>query len=257
MSLGTASAPGVLTYRAVKCALEALGVLACASSCDPNTSQLGMHIGIGVSQVTGSHVGGVLDRWEFYISGDANRQMSLAEGRANKGQVALSMEAYSALAASVAGHELANVRVQAAVLSDGVHVVSELSHSPYARTQPPALKPPRSLIPLLRCYVPGTIVSCLQRGLALTSCARPVTAVFIKLDGIIEIQDDAEQVQEIQRVLCIIQESVYKVQGTLRQFLIDDKGAVAIVVIGLPPFYHENNGTWDGLAAVDMAAIDS
>ena len=31
--------------------------------------------------------------------------------------------------------------------------------------------------------------------------------------------------------------------GTIRQFVIDDKGAVAIVAFGVPPFYHENNGT--------------
>lgn len=241
VSLGEPSEPGVLVYRATKCALEALNVLQCVSSCDVKVSTLGMHIGIGLSQVSANHVGGVLDRWEFYISGDANRQMSLAEQYATKGQVALSSEAFAAL--EKPSKDLSAVRVKATLLRDGVRIVADLSAIAHAQTQSRLLKPSHDLIPLLRSYVPGTISSYMRRGLAVTSCSRTITAVFIKLSGIVEIVDQHEQLLEVQRILCIVQESAYKVQGTLRQFVIDDKGPVAIVVIGLPPLYHENNGT--------------
>lgn len=243
VSLGEPSEPGVLVYRATKCALEALSVLQCVSTCDVKVSTLGMHIGVGISQVAANHVGGVLDRWEFYISGDANRQMSLAEQYASKGQVALSIEAYAALEKATHSKDLAAVRVKATPVRDGVHVVTDLSAIAHTRTQSPALKPSRDLIPLLQSYVPGTIASYMRRSLTVTSCSRTITAVFIKLSGIVEIGDRHEQLLEVQRILCIVQESAYRVQGTLRQFVIDDKGPVAIVVIGLPPLYHENNGT--------------
>uniref|UniRef100_H3GKI0 Guanylate cyclase domain-containing protein n=1 Tax=Phytophthora ramorum TaxID=164328 RepID=H3GKI0_PHYRM len=188
VSRGEATPGGELVYRAVCCALEALQALGAAITSDGNESDqshlqlLGMHVGIGVSDMTGNHVGGVLNRWEFYLSGDANRQMSFAEENAQK-----------------------------------------------------------DLIGFLRCYVPGAIVSHLQKGLSLTPCRLNVTVAFVKLAGVVEIADKQTQLQTIHQNLCTIQECAYKAQGMLRQFVIDDKGAVAIVAIGLPPFFHENN----------------
>lgn len=239
-SLGEETSPGHLTYSAVRCALEALEVLESISVSNGNLSTLGMHVGIGVSKVTGNHVGGVLNRWEFYLGGDANRQISVAEQDAKKGQIALSHEAHEALQASL---ESLDIEFEAGATANGNHIVWHASRSSHhRRRRVPHLHPTRELIPFLRGYVPGTISSYLQKGLVLNPCTRNVTVVFIKLEGIKEIEDAAQQLEQVHKYLCLIQESAYKVQGTLRQFVIDDKGAVAIVVLGLPPFYHENNG---------------
>ncbi|KAI9987984.1 hypothetical protein PInf_024244 [Phytophthora infestans] len=157
--------------------------------------------------MTGNHVGGVLNRWEFYLSGDANRQMSFAEENAKKGQLALSPEAYDAL----------ETRFGTLVELD---VVCHASGN-YLILETPGESP--------------------VSGLALTPCRLNVTVAFVKLEGVIEIKDAQTQLQTIHQNLCTIQECAYKAQGMLRQFLIDDKGAVAIVGIGLPPFFHENN----------------
>lgn len=241
ISLRTKSPPGLLAYRAGRCAVEALRVLRTSTAGIPG-SRLGMRIGIGTSEVTAHHVGGVLDRWEFYVSGDANRQMNLALQNAPKGQVALSLETYGALTFSMATKDLPSVYMKAKEVDDGVHIINKLSHSLLAQGERFALKPSLALVPLLRGYVPGTIVSCMQRGLALTSCAREVTAIFIKLPGIVEMTDSFQQAEEIHRVLRIIQSSAYTFQGTLKQLMIDGEGAVATVIMGLPPFYHESNG---------------
>lgn len=239
-SLGEETPPGHLTYSAVRCALEALEVLEAISVSNGNLSTLGMHVGIGVSKVTGNHVGGVLNRWEFYLGGDANRQISVAEQDAKKGQIALSHEAHEALRDSL---ESLDIEFEAEATANGNHIVWHASQSSHhRRRRVPHLRPGRELIPFLRGYVPGTISSYLQKGLVLNPCTRNVTVVFIKLEGVKEIEDAAQQLEQVQKYLCLIQESAYKVQGTLRQFVIDDKGAVAIVVLGLPPFYHENNG---------------
>jgi len=47
-----------------------------------------------------------------------------------------------------------------------------------------------------------------------------------------------------------VQEAAYSQFGTLRQFIVDDKGFVAIVAIGLPPHYFEDNAA----RAVKVAA---
>lgn len=199
-----------------------------------------MHVGIGVSQMTGNHVGGVLNRWEFYLGGDANRQMSFAEEDAQKGEIAMSVEAYHALLDS---KDSLDIDIDTTATAKGNYIVQKVTRSSYHRRRRlPNLRPTRELIPFLRSYVPGPISSYLQKGLVLNPCTRNVTVVFVKLDGVKELHDPIEQLEQVQNYLCLIQESAYKVQGTLRQFVIDDKGAVAIIVIGLPPFYHENNG---------------
>ncbi|CAK9071266.1 Adenylate cyclase type 10 (AH-related protein) (Adenylate cyclase homolog) (Germ cell soluble adenylyl cyclase) (hsAC) (sAC) (Testicular soluble adenylyl cyclase) [Durusdinium trenchii] len=54
----------------------------------------------------------------------------------------------------------------------------------------------------------------------------------------------------IQKRVKAVQQAAYSQWGTLRQFIIDDKGCVAIVVIGLPPLYFEDNAA----RAVKVAA---
>ncbi|TYZ65614.1 hypothetical protein PybrP1_012552 [[Pythium] brassicae (nom. inval.)] len=238
-SSGKVTPPGHLTYSAARCALEALHVLETISVSNGSLATLGMHVGIGVSKVTGNHVGGVLNRWEFYLGGDANRQISVAEQDAAKGQIVLSREAHGALLDS---RELLCIDVETASTTNENQVVLSVSESlVYLPKWQPVVRATKAQIPFLRGYVPGTISSYLQKGLVINPCTRNVTVVFIKLEGVKEIEDPAEQLEQVHKYLCRIQESAYKVQGTLRQFVIDDKGAVAIVVIGLPPFYHENN----------------
>ncbi|GMF18303.1 unnamed protein product [Phytophthora lilii] len=250
-SRGKVTPAGELVYRAVCCALEALQALeAAVTTNNKNDSDhshlklLGMHVGLGVSEMTGNHVGGVLNRWEFYLSGDANRQMSFAEENASKGQLALSPEAYKALETRFGSlPELDKV-----CHASGNYLVQEVpGDSPALIPQRqsaiiPSLEANADLIGFLRCYVPGAIVSHLQKGLTLTPCRLNVTVAFVKLEGVIKIKDAQTQLQTIHQNLCTIQECAYKAQGMLRQFVIDDKGAIAIVAIGLPPFFHENNG---------------
>lgn len=41
--------------------------------------------------------------------------------------------------------------------------------------------------------------------------------------------------------MCAMQQAVYHYDGTVRQFIIDDKGSVFIAVFGLPPRCHEDD----------------
>ncbi|RLN02489.1 hypothetical protein BBJ28_00009249 [Nothophytophthora sp. Chile5] len=261
---GASTPAGELVYRAVCCALEALQALEAAfvANNEHLSVLLGMHVGIGVSQMTGNHVGGVLNRWEFYLSGDANRQMSFAEANAQTGQLALSPEAYAALEAefqATRGH-LVSAELHVTPHKSGNCIVHGVREGPALETPRALASPPTAttdLIPFLRNYVPGTIVSHLEKGLALTSCRLNITVAFVKLDGVVEMPDPQLQLQTIHRAMCSIQECAYKAQGTLRQFVIDDKGAIAIIALGLPPFYHENNGTFLPLQPLRLLPIDT
>lgn len=252
ISLDKQTPVGELALRAVRCAIEAQHVLNAVSAGQATLSTLGMHVGIGVSQVTGNHVGGVLNRWEFYLSGDANRQMSFAEQHAKRGEVMISPEVKAALDSFNPLVEQTEIHLDPTSSGNYTaqprHVVDvSVSRTSSASSAPPHVASSPALIPFLRSYVPGTIASYLQKGLTLTSCTLHITVVFARLEGVVEMTDPSAQLQQIHKYMCVIQESAYKVQGTLRQFVIDDKGAVAIIAIGLPPFYHEDNGEHWGM----------
>ena len=57
-------------------------------------------------------------------------------------------------------------------------------------------------------------------------------------------QDKMKLVSEkIQKTVATVQEAAYHGRATLRQFIIDDKGAVAIIAVGLPPVTAVKNSS--------------
>lgn len=53
-------------------------------------SSLGLHIGLGASRVLAGHVGGIENRWEFFITGEACEEMNRAEKDASNMDIVLS-----------------------------------------------------------------------------------------------------------------------------------------------------------------------
>ncbi|KAF0689897.1 Aste57867_18693 [Aphanomyces stellatus] len=230
--------PGVVLFTAISCALQVLRML--ESQDHVGATTLKMHVGMGYSSVTGNHVGGLLNRWEFYVGGAATGQMSIAEGDAHEGELVVSAECYDALVGSAAVQPLG---IDAVKLARGNFKITGLKSAANVgvKYSLPTLRLGRDLIPLIKSYVPGCIALSLGKGKIVINGMRSITAIFIKFAGILDIPEPERQLQEVHRCLCAVQDAAYRVHATIRQFLIDDKGAVAIVVVGLPPFYHENN----------------
>ncbi|KAF0753598.1 hypothetical protein AaE_005653, partial [Aphanomyces astaci] len=241
--------PGVLLFTAISCALQVLKALDTSQDFKqthppPPTTVSGglgalkMHVGMGFSTVTGNHVGGLLNRWEFYVAGAATGQMSIAEADAHAGELVVSAESYRAL---VESSSVQPMHIMAEALPTGNYKITDLRSDANVKYTLPTLRLGRDLIPLVKSYVPGCIALSLGKGKIVINGMRSITAIFIKFTGILDIADATEQLHEVHRCLCAVQDAAYRVHATIRQFLIDDKGAVAIVVVGLPPFYHENN----------------
>jgi class 3 adenylate cyclase len=51
---------------------------------------LNVHVGIGVGNIVGFHVGGLRNRWEYFVMGEACNQMNIAESLAKVGEVVIS-----------------------------------------------------------------------------------------------------------------------------------------------------------------------
>ncbi|GBG25136.1 Adenylate cyclase type 10 [Hondaea fermentalgiana] len=64
--------------------------LKCTALTSESNAGLQLHTGIGCGQLILGHVGGQLDRWEFFIAGDANTQAALAQEASKRDQVVVS-----------------------------------------------------------------------------------------------------------------------------------------------------------------------
>ena len=80
---------------------------------------------------------------------------------------------------------------------------------------------------------------------------RQVTTVFIKI-GDLQIAKGSEILEQSQKAIQIVQTALYNNEGTLRQFHVDDKGAVILCFFGLPPMAHENDPGLAVKAALDI-----
>jgi CRP-like cAMP-binding protein len=84
---------------------------------------------------------------------------------------------------------------------------------------------------------------------------RKMTVLFVRLHLDLE-NPDYDTVEDSHRALLAIQKAIYSRNGTLRQFLQDDKGLLAICIMGMPPFSpHENDPTRGVLAAMDIRQV--
>jgi hypothetical protein len=69
---------------------------------------------------------------------------------------------------------------------------------------------------------------------------RQVTTLFLKI-GDLQVIEKTSMLKESQKAIQIVQKALYDNEGTLRQFHVDDKGAVILCFFGLPPMAHEND----------------
>jgi len=61
-----------------------------------------------------------------------------------------------------------------------------------------------------------------------------------------------EGLQKLQKAVTSMQRDIFNYGGTVRQFLVDDKGSVLIGVFGTPPDPHEDDGSRAIMASVRL-----
>lgn len=223
--------------------LSGLGSLASQRALPPVASGGGIaiHCAVAVGRVYGAFVGGVSNRWEYLLAGTAVMH-SLA----------------SALEVSGAGEIVVTQSVKD-LLGDAVHLAPQspgpglhrflyLTGSKSQPTPSPLARPtidPYALAP----FVPTVVLSRIDAGQSeWISEKRFVSVLFLSLPLVFE--DPKTALEPLQKAVVTIQDTLSRLEGTLRQVIFDDKGFVCIVAFGLPPLCHDD----DPLRAV-MAAM--
>lgn len=209
---------------------------------------LRIRIGLGAGEAVIAFVGGMMQRWEFVITGDPVAQASFAQANAQPGQVAISPDMREKLGA------------EAVLDNDGSTLLYLVSAARKIDLSPTFPKISADQVAVLQAYIPRAIVSRLSAGQAAWMAElRRVSVLFIELPGFgqttREVPDRATQLQklaEAQTVLYTLQQILYSYEGSANKISVDEKGVTLLAAMGLPPFSHSD----DPLRAV-LAALDS
>lgn len=203
-----------------------------------------LQIGVGAGDIYVVHLGGVLNRWEYLLSGEPLVQMSLAKDLAASGDVVLSPEAW----------DLVKFQCSSEQISGGFVRLQDTDDS--SSIQPAAVARIRcDMVEGLRTYVPAAITRRLEAGFGQwLSEIRHLTILFVKLPGYGTsiTHPYATTVPEAQAVMQAMQSSLYRHEGSINKFNVDDKGITLVAAMGLPPLSHKDDAARAVHVALDM-----
>lgn len=133
-------------------------------------------------------------------------------------------------------------------LEDVRRYVSPIS-LPYAPLRP-------EMEQALRGHLPGALLARLDAGQTdWIAELRRVTILFVNVTG---IDYQATKVLDtLQKSMETIQTVLYHYEGSLNQFIVDDKGTLLILALGLPPLTHEDDAVRGVSLALDIQAAIS
>lgn len=186
---------------------------------------LTIKIGIGASNLTIATIGGERGRWDVLTSGTAVDQAISFEKYAKPGQVALSPEAWSLVAARCVGTRL----------PDGGAIVRSIEAPlpPLPAVHPAVAERSEDA---LRAFIPGAILAQLRDGQSRwIGELRRISVLFIWLPEL------GNSLEHQHAVLCALQTALYRYEGSLNKVSLDEKGIVVVAAFGLAPLAHEDD----------------
>eukprot|EP00929_Paragymnodinium_shiwhaense_P049582 TRINITY_DN25001_c0_g1_i2.p1 TRINITY_DN25001_c0_g1~~TRINITY_DN25001_c0_g1_i2.p1 ORF type:complete len:5372 (+),score=1274.22 TRINITY_DN25001_c0_g1_i2:529-16116(+) len=200
---------------------------------------LSMHIGVGFGKLSVLQFGGLMNRFEYCAAGPPLSEVAIAEPLAKTGETVISPSVQDALrngttADHPGGFELASVLKPNSppgyrrLLSGGIV---------YPRTSIDAASTSAVDANIYRRYIPQAILERLQASSELEAEMRRIAVIFLSISGLDAglCQSDA---MKTQRIILLMQRSVYALEGSINKFLVDDKGMLLLAVFGLPPLNH-------------------
>lgn len=214
-------------YRALDCSLKIQRQL--NNYLVGNDIILSLRVGLGAGRLFALYVGGLFERWELLIAGYPMNQVGQAGQQAKPGQVVAAPEVWK-----LARHLAAGERS-----SEGLFRFHHVDLP--SQWRPPEISPVQPAAErALRTYIPRAILSRLDEGLDPWNAEmRQVTVLFLKIMGF--CFSDWTPLEEMQKIMLVMQRNLYTHEGSINRFGIDDKGAVLLAAFGLPPLRHDDD----------------
>jgi class 3 adenylate cyclase/GNAT superfamily N-acetyltransferase len=242
--------------RAAQCALEIKQSLQDAKLGAGVT--LNVKIGVGVGLISILHVGGVFGRMEYIATGQPLQQAFLAEHHATTREVVISPQVWALISEYFSAdiiHEK-NLPGSSSSSSSGdkfrllQKCVDPIRKVNIFRSTHEKNKIPNEVLQNVGKYVPSAVLPFINHHEEKwASELRRISVLFVNLG--LDVDGD---VQLIQNVLEAVQLAVYRYEGSLNKFLMDDKGCTVVAVFGLPPLAHEDDAVRGILSALAICA---
>ena len=187
-------------------------------------------------------------RREYLAIGEPLVQAFSAEHHATQQEVVASPRAWELIAPYFTAQE---------VLDDGFVFISSVKE-PLRKTaiKTKAKTLGENIVKRISTYIPTAVVPfATQNDDKWVNELRQITVLFVNL-GVNEAElvsiSSSKDIMRIHNVLRSVQQAVYRYEGSLNKFLMDDKGSTLVAVWGLPPLAHDDDALRGVLAALDI-----
>jgi class 3 adenylate cyclase/tetratricopeptide (TPR) repeat protein len=189
---------------------------------------ISLRVGLAAGPVSLLHVGGHSGRWEMLVAGECLTRLSQAKLAAAPGEVVCTPAVWPDIADRFIGRPL----------NDGhVRLLTPTRALRWQRRTEPTLHP--DMQRALHQYLPPSVRERLLAGQTeWLADLRQVTAMFVNLPDL----DADASLQDVQRVMLLMQEILARFEGSFKELTTDDHGVVLVAVFGLPPLSHPDDG---------------
>eukprot|EP01084_Bolivina_argentea_P115192 204894_1 len=231
-----------MAHRAVQTSIAIQNELDSADLTDGVT--LSVKIGIGVGNATVLHVGGVYSRVEYFACGIPLMQAFHSEEKATQGDIIVSPDVWEFVRDSFDGDIVADGYVR--ITSQTKAIRNKSVKGGASKNGTLASADVHDYQKLLEKYIPAAVLPYLTRCQnSWSGELRLVTVLFVNVGvNLSNVQNiDSTSLDWIQQVITGIQKAIYKYEGSLNKFLVDDKGSNVIAVFGVPPLAHNDDAT--------------
>ena len=206
---------------------------------------LGMHIGIGLGESIGIvTVGGFERKWESFLVGASLQEMFSAQKVADRGQLVVSRQVHDALL-KAGDAEYTHGDVSETVLVKSFRENGQ--EAPRGNTRPSSPREPSfdtsDYASHLKEHTPDSFLVSAKYSL---SNVKKITCLFVRMD----IQN--ADLSLSQTFTISVQQSCSLFGATLRQVVVDDKGLVAVIVVGISKHVHVDQPARGVKMAVDI-----
>lgn len=239
--------------RATQCAIAIQEYL---NSAELETGvSLSVKIGIGYGTVNILHIGGMFNRMEFLPVGDPLLQAFSAEGHAEQGgEIVVSAESWRLIEQYFCPETVFDDGYVRLDWHEPFQNVRKQSRAKLLHTE---MSDP-TLEHRVCAYVPGAVLPNLNRDNPQdenwANETRYVSTIFVNLgltsQDLLAAGQYNEAMHKVHDVLHAVQTAVYRYEGSINKFLMDDKGSTLIACFGLPPVSHEDDSLRAVLAAL-------
>lgn len=218
-----------LVMRAVQCGCEIQRELPEYDS--QQGFRLTLHIAVSSGELHWLHLGGVDSHYEHVIMGDPMLQLETAVEASKAGEVVISAESYTLISDCVTAAQRGASNYLIPLVTNPLPVVEQQ-----------AIPAVPQMEAGLRCFLPTSVLARIDAlHMSWLAELRRVTVIFVNLTSLTYERGQDVPLKDLNDVLCTMQHIVFRYEGMVRQFIVDDKGTVLIAAFGVPPFGHEDD----------------